>query len=376
MSEVVVTQRSRWRRRLLWLGACVALILLLRSSVCDVLLVVERSMWPTLEGGRDRVLLNRLATTPQRFEVWAYRCEADDGSTDTRIKRVVALPGETLALQAGDVFVGQSASALQRAQRTPELRESMRVTLPGPHVARPERWQVQQGSLQPMEQGAVLLRAENGAFKARILGSMGPGAESVMDDCIGSGGLVHPGRHVVPDTRLALRVFPVQGRLSVLHELADDVRGLVIEADRLSLHNKAGIATELARIPPTGLDVQVETLDGSFSISTGTDAQTRVCHESARDTVSGRSLSLWRVHCTAQEARLHPVDLSRDVHYFFGSGLGSLAAYQVGAESCFAVGDNQPISADSRMHGPVPYCRLLGRAERILLPRVRARSLN
>ncbi len=383
---IAAATTARWRRRLLGLGAAVTLLLLLRWCVCDVLLVVERSMWPALEGGRDRVLLNRLAAQPARFEMWAYRCEKDDGTADIRIKRVLALAGEALALRGGDVYTGPDAAHLQRALRTQDQVEWMRVALPGPHVARAQRWRAESGTLQETADGSLRLFAGATGFHALVLGSVGPGADSVMDDCVGPGGLVHPGRHVVPDTRFSVQLFPVGGCLKLLHELFGDVRGVIVRGDKLCLHQELDPAAQsaagsssgavLCTLPASGVLLHIETLDGMFRITAERAAGAQVLYEAARDTLNGRALSRWSVQLDSGDALLRPVDLSRDVHYFFGGGLASVAAYQVGADSCFTAGDNQPISADSRSHGPVPHSHLLGRAERILLPRARARRLN
>ncbi len=62
-----------------------------------------QSMMPTLSGG-DRVLVNRLAYDlwdPARFDVVVFTRE--DGKTN--IKRVIGLPGETVQIVSGSIFI-------------------------------------------------------------------------------------------------------------------------------------------------------------------------------------------------------------------------------------------------------------------------------
>jgi signal peptidase I len=67
-------------------------------------IVQGRSMLPTLHDG-DRFILNRLSyfhRSPQRGDLVVVR---DPGHKDYAVKRVVAMPGETLHFKRGDVLV-------------------------------------------------------------------------------------------------------------------------------------------------------------------------------------------------------------------------------------------------------------------------------
>lgn len=63
-----------------------------------------QSMYPVLEDG-DRLLMDRLSLKlfgPQRFDIVMFHTEGGSGRS---IKRVVGLPGETVQIQNGRIFI-------------------------------------------------------------------------------------------------------------------------------------------------------------------------------------------------------------------------------------------------------------------------------
>ncbi len=72
----------------------------------QTLKIVGQSMEPTLENG-DLVLINKIAYTfhePERYDMIAFRQrEGDNGYYN--VKRVIGLPGETVTIQNGYVFI-------------------------------------------------------------------------------------------------------------------------------------------------------------------------------------------------------------------------------------------------------------------------------
>lgn len=72
--------------------------------VITAVMVRGRSMTPTLQDG-ERYFLNRwllLFREPQRGDVVVIR---DTGHDDFAVKRIIALPSETIQLQSGRVFI-------------------------------------------------------------------------------------------------------------------------------------------------------------------------------------------------------------------------------------------------------------------------------
>lgn len=76
-----------------------------RPFVVEAFWIPSESMVPTLEVG-DRVLVNKFIyrfTEPERGDIVVFKSVEGDGSD--LIKRVVALPGDTVAVRNGTLFV-------------------------------------------------------------------------------------------------------------------------------------------------------------------------------------------------------------------------------------------------------------------------------
>lgn len=72
----------------------------------QTLKIVGQSMEPTLENG-DIVLVNKIGYTfhePERYDMIAFRQREGDNSY-YNVKRIIGLPGETVTIQNGYVFI-------------------------------------------------------------------------------------------------------------------------------------------------------------------------------------------------------------------------------------------------------------------------------
>ncbi len=77
---------------------------LLSRYVATSVIVQGKSMWPTLQDG-DRFILNRWSYFrhgPKRGDVVVVK---DPGHHDYAVKRIIALPGETLLFKRGEVLI-------------------------------------------------------------------------------------------------------------------------------------------------------------------------------------------------------------------------------------------------------------------------------
>ena len=76
-------------------------------------------------------------------------------------------------------------------------------------------------------------------------------------------------------------------------------------------------------------------------------------------------------------ATLRRLDARRDVYYFWPAELEAVlkGAECVRSGTFYLVGDNVPVSEDSRRHGPVRSEDLLGRAVAVVWPLGRIRGL-
>lgn len=100
------------------LAGAVVVALVVRTFLFTTFWIPSGSMEPTLMGGdrRDRVVVNRLAYRwgePERGDIIVFKVPegepvtalADGQKVNDLIKRVIGLPGETITLQDGQVYV-------------------------------------------------------------------------------------------------------------------------------------------------------------------------------------------------------------------------------------------------------------------------------
>ena len=103
-----------------------------RPVVASPFYVGSESMVPTLEVW-DRVLINKLAydlEEPRRGDIVLF--ESPDGGRDPLVKRVVGLPGETLMLRNGGLFVDGERVEEPYLDRRPCVRGTPKTCSFGP----------------------------------------------------------------------------------------------------------------------------------------------------------------------------------------------------------------------------------------------------
>ncbi len=105
---------SSFREMLKVILYAVIIAVVLKLYVVDTRVIISGSMLPTIEIS-DRVILNRLAyigdLAPQRGDIIVFTSEEESISNDDLIKRVIGLPGETVEIQNGLVYIdGESLS--------------------------------------------------------------------------------------------------------------------------------------------------------------------------------------------------------------------------------------------------------------------------
>ena len=96
------------------LGLGLSLALTIGLSMLSVILLIQpvrfegQSMKPALSDG-DKILLFKSFWTPKRGDIVAFLFPED--TTKTYIKRIVGLPGETLEIREGKIFVNGKEQA-------------------------------------------------------------------------------------------------------------------------------------------------------------------------------------------------------------------------------------------------------------------------
>lgn len=122
---------GRMRGFLEW-GAVVvgalAVALIIKTFLMQAYFIPSRSMEPTLQVG-DRVLVNKLSYDfgdISRGDLIVFnRPETQTDGEDDLIKRVIALPGETIEIREGEVFITTAGSDEQQLLREPYLEDAV-----------------------------------------------------------------------------------------------------------------------------------------------------------------------------------------------------------------------------------------------------------
>lgn len=126
-------RRSYWRTWVIALAVALLLIVLIPTFVFSVEPVDGDSMLPTLRSG-EQLLINKIALSlspPQRYDIVVCHYP---GRKELFVKRVVALPGETMEIKSGVIWInGQplDESAYQASAITEDM---LALTIPKGHV--------------------------------------------------------------------------------------------------------------------------------------------------------------------------------------------------------------------------------------------------
>jgi len=382
-------RRLRFHHVLWALVAFIVGVTAMRTWVVDVYRVAEQSMWPTLVGGRDHILVQRLSAAPLRFDVWLYEGDAEDDERPF-VKRVVGLEGEYVDLRVGDLYVGDDPMGLVRALRSPGLVESFLVSVyPTPDGrSGPERFNAQPDRSRITAAGSELRLDARGlapvGLKANLICGPGTVKENIQDDHVGADGTWHLGRHSVPDVRVDVVVCEVDAGSvwSIEHDLEGEAADRILELGEGRLRVKCGRGADAREcelvwdgVLPVAL--RMETIDGHFRVQrkdrdTGEILETLI--EERRDTQGHHGASCVRMGLDCGRMRLADLHVARDVYWFWTEHRRPSGPYHVD-RGVFLLGDNPPLSRDSRDHGPVSRTHLLGRVSNVVWPRADWRRL-
>ena len=97
------------------IAAVLILGIVLAVGYGKITVMHEGSMDPTLNAG-DVLLVNRMAyrfSTPKRGDIIVYKTGDDSKKASTHIKRIIGLPGETVTIRDGKVYINDSTEPLR-----------------------------------------------------------------------------------------------------------------------------------------------------------------------------------------------------------------------------------------------------------------------
>lgn len=193
------------------LAIAVAMALILKFFVVEAYQIPTGSMQPTILGDaqagiHDRILADKTVTLlrdPRRWEVMIFRFPLDERRL--YVKRIVGLPGETLEILGGDVWIDGAI-----ARKPDHVNESVLRSIHGDEPMDVGRWFRAEGDDVQVAQQSARIGAEGGALhlKSDVYDDFLHGYDPAWDIATGRAYL---GNRLVPDLDLRARVTPGDG---------------------------------------------------------------------------------------------------------------------------------------------------------------------
>jgi signal peptidase I len=343
----------------------------------------------------DRVLIDRTALAfgpPRRWQVVAFMRPGSSG--EMLVKRVVGLPGETVAIRRGDVYIDgriqRKTLAQQRAVRIlvhdADFRPTIEPTLP-------PRWQSTSGSAGGWHwaaggfscRGSTAGRVDWLVYKHWRRGAE-PGAivpSPVVDLCSYNQGRPRRKEDVYPvaDLMLSVRLVEVQGGGRLWLRASDGLEEFQVEIDPRDQHFtvfRGGCDTPVVQGNlPMFLDgevLEVSLFDQQFLLAVGGRTAAAIAYDRPGGDPPGSREPL-AIGCQDLEVVLKDVKVYRDIYYSHPAGRKDFRLLEhgvcLGDGEFFVLGDNSPISEDSWTWSDdwaVRAEQLIGRPFLVVLP--------
>jgi len=351
--------------------ACLILAMGLRTWLVigwiEPVTVAGSSMVPTLQNG-DRLWIDRTALLwhrPQRWEVVVARNPYD--ASELCVKRIVGLPGEQVALRDGDVLVEGAvvvkSIAAQRALRQIVHREERSD----------RRWHAEQATGWRWDETSWQHRAQSGSQPNRDiqwLHYQQRPAQPITDDVPSNAGLSRK-LHLVDDFFLSAELI-VQGsgslRLTIDDGTATAAINLRLPEGQLTLvasKQRSSVwrlsARSLERLVRGKVQVEFSNFDQQLLLVIDQHVELRRPWPRTKAAGTARPVS---IGAQGLSVRLRNLTLYRDLYHSsqaVGAPPPQVAHWQLGPDDYFLLGDNAPVSLDSRLWGPVSGRLLVGK---------------
>lgn len=320
----------------------------------------------------DRVLVNKGAFAfrrPRRWEVVAFRGTDEPGKT--LVKRVVGLPGETVVIHDGDIYVDghvvRKTLAECRALRVPvfDCRYS-----PDPS-GWTDRW-----LMEPAGQGSALSGQElrlDGISGDRSLVYRQWLLDNNREGPITDGCRFHGG-NPVHDFMLECDVEVVRGSGCLEFAITDGAACPVVavpagQVAKIQADGPSGGFSSKANfglLPGERYHVELSFFDRRLMLAVNGRLALRPIDYPPAATRANVTRPI-RFRARGVEVRVHNVRIDRDIHYLPGN---TPSAVHLGQLEYFVLGDNSPDSEDSRFwkNPAVPAANLLGKPFLVHLP--------
>jgi signal peptidase I len=349
-------------------GGLLALLFLLRSFVADVYRVESGSMAPFLHGGEawgEWVLVSYGRPDDlERFDlVVTY-----EGSGKPVVKRVVGLPGETVQVRDGDLFVEGKRLPPEWARPAPIALYDVLV-----HGSLEEHfeWEPRYGSFD----------AEALAWELDTVGEP-ESSEGHLLRWRASGG--ENGRAGAIRLELRERGDLFRATLSVGGEPADGALAVPARIERLHPDHGVELLAEgvLAMRPGEPFPLTFANVDNFLVLSAKGGEPLVARYAENREPADlrvtpgvtvGTQVALGGDDLRARFRRIH---VTRDLHWIPRGDFAVDRPLSLGPDEVFLLGDSSANSLDGRAYGATRIDAILGRPVSVLWPRSRARSLR
>jgi signal peptidase I len=342
----------------------------------------------------DHLLVNKSVYTwrkPRRWEMAVFRCPAADGKAF--VKRVIGLPGESVLIQDGDIYING-----ELARKTLAEVKSMCIPVFDNNCQPPQTWACRWGTKPGQERAVVdgtrLRLHDRGSADSwhwlayRNWNLDGDKIQSIRDEYTYNGG--DSNRRAVPvhDFLLEADVEIAQGSGAVAFGVTDGEEWVIAEmaagenqggsrllggssVDWLTPHRAA---PDFHLKPGKTYHVEVAFVDRRATLA----VDSKVVFAPVDFQAIGRRLPVdhpVRLGVRGVQAEFNNVRIFRDVHYTEAGRHAVREPLQLMAGEYFVLGDNSPNSDDSRFWSdaeggplPVPEANFLGKPFLVHLP--------
>jgi len=384
-----------------WRGLFVlaVLVTVFRVFFCNVLRVPSGSMEPTLHGDPtrgDELLVVKpwyRIWDPERFDLAVFERHGDDVKTEERVavKRVVALGGETVRVDRGDLYIAEKNGAEKRLEKSRREFKELLVPLwiePFDEMTS-ERLLAQDDSGTTYGRDGIVLMS---ATEESGLLQLASDAVRFDDGWLDRRGVVHEGENAVKDVCFVLGFEPIDASVCIAFEFTsggDQLRYLIVprapghalEVTRTTVSDGAEFpdSTRFRQISPgKAHDLEFWQIDGRVGFAVDGRVELDVVLPGGAKVVSAgydvRDVSLRVYHGSA---RITKFEAWRDLHWDSDDGtFGVREPFEVPEGTCFVLGDSSFQSVDSRHFGAVPLADLVGLPLLIVGPTGRRRLLH
>ncbi len=347
----------------------------------EVYCVASCSMEPTLYGDAkngDKILVNRLAYRigePQRWDVAVFEFPenrlnytADAGKT--YIKRIVGMPGDMLEIKGGEVYLLNSEKGEFTILRKPDdIQQILWHTLFSQkyHNAKDEwsfgaHWQVQDN--------AIVYDGESESKVTAI--TLEPPSNGGGDLLIAFDITVESGRGGIAVWLREDLDSATQTDISFGARLATEGTPFGTWSPTLRI-NGHDVKHDLPELTP-GRTYRIEMSNVDDRVTFKLNGEVIYSETYTEDNPHISPTPKITIRAAGIRARLTNMVVKQDVYYTSESGGSQINygnsgnAFEVRPDNYFVLGDNSAMSSDSRMWGPVPRNRMIGRAFFILRP--------